>query len=459
MLDTKFILKSTNGELMSEGVDMEFSGISTDSRTIEKGQLFVALKGENYDGHKFICDAINRGAAGVVAEQLCDKSKPANKLYIRVGSTLNSLGNLAKSWREGFENLKVIAITGSNGKTTTKEMVSAVVSKKYNVHKNTGNFNNLIGLPLTIFNLQPENQVAVLELGMNQFGEIKRLSEICSPDVGIITNIGKAHIGNLGGIEGVKLAKGELVENFNSEQTFIVNKDDPRVLDIAAGARCKKITYSLSGDVDVQATDINTDGLSSTYFTLKIGDKTNLVRLKNIGLHNVSNALCAASAGVIMGIDIEQIADALEKFEFPKMRLEIINTSDGLRIINDCYNANPDSMKNAINILAELNGDFNRIAVLGDMLELGEDAEKEHKELGKHIASAGIDYLFTYGQLGETIHYGTKGSVMGGSFNDHKIIADQIKHVAKKGDVILIKGSRGMKMENILRHLGVQEKT
>ncbi len=459
MLDTKFILNSTNGQLMSEDVDMEFSGISTDSRSIQKGQLFVALKGETYDGHKFICDAINKGAAGVVAEQLCDKPKPNNKLYVRVNSTLSSLGNLAKSWRDGFENLKVIAITGSNGKTTTKEMVSAVISKKYNVHKNTGNFNNLIGLPLTIFNLQPENEVAVLELGMNQFGEIKRLSEICSPDIGIITNIGKAHIGNLGGIEGVKQAKGELVENFNSEQTFIVNKDDPRVLDIAEGTRCKKITYSLSGDADVQAVDINTDGLSSTYFTLKIGDNTNLIRLKNIGLHNVSNALCAASAGVIMDIDIEQIADALENFEFPKMRLEIINTSDGIRIINDCYNANPDSMKNAINILAQLNGDFNRIAVLGDMLELGEDAEKEHKELGKHIASVGIDYLFTYGQLGENIHYGTKGSVMGGSFYDHKIIAEQIRHVAKKGDVILIKGSRGMKMENILKHLEVQEKS
>ena len=186
MIDTNFILESTKGKLVSEKMDFEFSGVSTDSRTVEENQLFIALKGDNYDGHNFICDAVNRGASGVVLEDLCEKPKPPQKLYVKVDSTLASLGDLAKSWRESFKDLKVIAITGSNGKTTTKEMVSAVVSEKYNVLKNKGNFNNLSGLPLTLFDLKQENEVSVLELGMNQFGEISRLAEIFSPDIGLM---------------------------------------------------------------------------------------------------------------------------------------------------------------------------------------------------------------------------------------------------------------------------------
>ncbi|NIP39536.1 MAG: UDP-N-acetylmuramoyl-tripeptide--D-alanyl-D-alanine ligase, partial [Candidatus Dadabacteria bacterium] len=357
MIDTNFILNSTKGQLVSENIDFKFSGISTDSRTIEKDQLFVALKGENFDGHKFICDAITRGAAGVILEDLCEKPKPGKKLYVKVDSTLKSLGSLAKNWRESFSDLKVVAITGSNGKTTTKEMVSALAAKKYNVLKNTGNFNNLIGLPLTLFNLTEENEVAVLELGMNQFGEISRLAEICSPDIGIITNIGKAHIGNLGGIEGVKKAKGELVENFGPDQIFIVNNDDPRVVEIASKVNCKKITYSLKSNADIRAFNIERDGLCSTRFTLRIADKDKTVRLNNIGIHNVANALCASACGTALGLTLDEIASALQNFEFPKMRLEIIDSEHGFKIINDCYNANPDSMKNAITELCEYKGD------------------------------------------------------------------------------------------------------
>ncbi len=457
VMDTNFVLNSTKGKLISENFDYEFSGISTDSRTIVESQLFVALKGENYDGHKFICDAIDRGAAGVILEDVCLKSKPRGKLYVKVDSTLDSLGDLAKSFRESFENLRVIAITGSNGKTTTKEMVSAVIGQKYDVLKNTGNFNNLIGLPQTLFNLEDKNEVAVLELGMNRFGEIRRLAEICSPQIGVITNIGKAHIGNLGGIDGVKKAKSELVERFGAEQTFIVNKDDAMILDIAANTGCKKITYSLHGDADVRALNIERDGLSSRLFTLAIGSKKRSIRLNNIGLHNVSNALCASACGVAMGLALDEIASGLEKFEFPSMRLEIIDSAHGFKIINDCYNASPDSMKNAIDELSELKSEFKKIAVLGDMLELGKDAEKEHELLGEYIAKSNIDYLFTYGDLGKLIAKGAKRSVNASCYHDHKSIADQIMQVAKKGDVVLIKGSRGIKMEKVIKFIEPQE--
>jgi len=456
-MDTNFVLNSTRGELISENFDYKFSGISTDSRTIKKNQLFVALKGENYDGHRFICDAIDRGAAGVILQDECLEPKPLNKLYVKVDSTLDSLGDLAKRWREGFENLRVIAITGSNGKTTTKEMVSSIVGEKFSVLKNTGNLNNLIGLPQTIFNLEDNYEVAVLELGMNQFGEIKRLAEICSPDIGVITNIGKAHIGNLGGIKGVKKAKSELVEDFGSGQTFIVNKDDPMILNIAENIVCKKISYSLYKNADVQAFNIERDGLVSMLFTLGIDNQQRPVRLNNIGIHNVSNALCASACGVAMGLTIDEIASGLEKLKFPDMRLEVVDCSYGFKIINDCYNANPDSMKNAIDELAELKGKFNKIAVLGDMLELGEEAEKEHELLGEYVADSNIDYLFTYGELGKLIFSGAKGSVKSKYFDDYKSIADQIVKIAQPGDVVLIKGSRGMEMEKIIKNIELQE--
>ncbi len=293
---------------------------------------------------------------------------------------------------------------------------------------------------------------------MNQFGEISRLAEICRPDIGIITNIGKAHIGNLGGLQGVKKAKGELVEKFNAEQTFIVNNDDPMVLGIAENINCKKITYSLKENADVRAADIERNGLESLQFNLLIDGEKRAVRLNNIGLHNVSNALCAGACGAAMGLTIDEIAAGLKKFEFPTMRLEIIDSVHGFRIINDCYNANPDSMKSAVDELSALEGGFNKIAVLGDMLELGDKEVKEHELLGRYIAASNIDYLFTYGQLGKLIFKGAEGKIEGNSFDGYGAIADRIKSVAKKGDVVLIKGSRGMKMENIINLIGGKEK-
>lgn len=452
MMNARFVIDSTNGKLLSGSAGREFAGVCTDSRIIGSGELFVALRGENHDGHKFICDAIKGGAAGVLSEDECAKNKSSDSPYIKVESTLDSLGDLAKCYRESFAGLKVIAITGSNGKTTTKEMISYVLACGFNVHKNTGNFNNLIGLPLTIFKLRQEHEAAVLELGMNQFGEIRRLAEICSPDIGVITNIGKAHIGNLGGIDGVKKAKGELVENFGPQKTFIVNADDPRVVDIASKLDCKNITYSLKGGADVTAEEIQRQGMDAIRFTLCVGGKRKDLKLQNIGIHNVSNALCAAACGVAMNIGIGDIADALSSFEFPKMRLQILDAPQGFKVINDCYNANPDSMKNAVDELSEFSG-VKKIAVLADMLELGDDAEKEHELIGSHIAAKNINYLFTYGALGKHIYKGAGGKVAGGAFDDYGEIAEKIIKTAGPGDIVLVKGSRGMKMENLIKFI------
>ena len=244
MLGLDFVLNSTKGKLVSGRKQGGFSGVSTDSRNISAGEIFFALKGDNYDGHEYVNEALKKGAGGAVIE---DGSLAQNngKLLIRVPSTLKALGDLASGWRKSFPELRLAAITGSNGKTTTKEMAWSIVSRRFKTLRNTGNFNNLVGLPLTLFRLDESYKAAVVELGMNDFGEIKRLAEIALPDTGAITNIGRAHLEKLGGIEGVARAKGELVEGFSGERVFVVNADDPRIAEIARKTECRKITYGI----------------------------------------------------------------------------------------------------------------------------------------------------------------------------------------------------------------------
>jgi len=454
-LNSDFLLEASKGELIGKFCNRKFSGISTDSRNIEEGQVFIALRGETFDGHEFVEEAIRKGAGSVIIEEIRDRYSIDQNLFIKVDSTLGALGDISKLWRSQINGLKVIAITGSNGKTTTKEMMASLLSNKYEVLKNSGNFNNLIGLPLTLLNLRPEHEIAVLELGMNEFGEIKRLSEICIPDMGVITNIGKAHIGNLGGLEGVKKAKAELVENFDDSKTFIVNADDARVVEIASKVKCKKFTYGLKNKADLMAENLQRDGLKNIKFDMRINDKRESVKINCIGIHNVFNALCAASAAHVLGMEYRDIVEGLESSKFPIMRLEILHSIRGFKIINDSYNANPNSMKNAIDELLELKGTSRAIAVLGDMLELGEDSVREHREIGEYLSNKDVDYLFTYGDLGQVIYDFAKESVRGKHVTNYQSIADEILRVADDGDLVLIKGSRGMKMEKIINFLEV----
>lgn len=453
MLDLNFILSSTHGRLISGKSGSVFSGVSTDTRKITKDEIFFALKGDNFDGEDFIKEAFNRGASGVVVESTSSQDLNG-KVLIQVPSTLRALGDLASDWRMSFPDLKVAAITGSNGKTTTKEMTWSIVSLKHKTLKNTGNFNNLIGLPLTLFELKNENTAAVLEVGMNDFGEIRRLSEIARPDIGAITNIGHAHLEKLGGLDGVARAKGELVENFNEHNVFVVNLDDLRVERIANGLNCQKITYGINAKgAMISASYIESSDFSNITFNMNVQGIEFPVRLKGIGLHNVMNSLCAAGIALSLGCDTAQIREGLERFTPTKMRLQILDTPFGFKVINDAYNANPDSMKCAIDELVRLKGGGKAIAVLGDMLELGEASEHEHREIGKYLSVSGVDDVITYGKYAANILDGASNSTNCFHAKTHQDAARILIDTAKPNDLVLLKGSRGSRMEQVIKGL------
>ena len=453
MLDLNFILSSTHGRLISGKSGSVFSGVSTDTRKITKDEIFFALKGDNFDGEDFIKEAFNRGASGVVVESTSSQDLNG-KVLIQVSSTLRALGDLASDWRMSFPDLKVAAITGSNGKTTTKEMTWSIVSLKHKTLKNTGNFNNLIGLPLTLFELKNENTAAVLEVAMNDFGEIRRLSEIARPDIGAITNIGHAHLEKLGGLDGVAKAKGELVENFNEHNVFVVNLDDLRVERIANGLNCQKITYGINAKgAMISASHIESSDFSNITFDMNVQGIEFPVRLKGIGLHNVMNSLCAAGIALSLGCDTAQIREGLERFTPTKMRLQVLDTPFGFKVINDAYNANPDSMKRAIDELVRLKGGGKAIAVLGDMLELGEASEYEHREIGKYLSVSGVDDVITYGKYAANILDGASNSTNCFHAKTHQDAAKILIDTAKPNDLVLLKGSRGSTMEQVIKRL------
>ncbi len=453
MLGLDFVLDSTNGKLVSGRKQGGFSGVSTDSRSISSGEIFFALKGDNYDGHLYVDEALKKGAAGAVIEEGA-LPRSDGELLIRVPSTLKALGDLASAWRKSFPELKLAAITGSNGKTTTKEMAWSIVSRRFKTLKNTGNFNNLIGLPLTLFRLDESYSAAVVELGMNDFGEIKRLAEIALPDTGAITNIGRAHLEKLGGIEGVARAKGELVEGFSGERVLVVNSDDPRIIEIAGKTECRKITYGIkAGEADVTACGISQDGFSGINFRMTVMGEAFPVRINCIGMHNVMNALCASGIALSFGCGKAEIAEGLGGFTLPHMRLEVMESPAGFRVINDSYNANPDSMRSAVNELMGLKGKGRAIAVVGDMLELGEMSESEHFGLGQYLSESGVDCVIACGSFGRTVLEGAGGRANCLYAGSHEEAARAVKQIAGPGDLVLVKGSRGMRMEEITKRL------
>jgi UDP-N-acetylmuramoyl-tripeptide--D-alanyl-D-alanine ligase len=453
MLELSWILNSVNGNLISKSEELTFSGVSTDSRRIREGELFFALHGTNFDGHDFVLEALKKGAKGAVVEKTIS-STPNGKALIRVSSTLRALGDLASAWRKGFRNLKLAAITGSNGKTTTKEMASAILSLRFSVLKSSGNLNNLIGLPLTLLKLREDQNAAVVELGMNDFGEIKRLAEIALPDIGTITNVGRAHLEKLGSPEGVAKAKGELLEGFTQDNTFVVNMDDPRIKRIAEGTRCQKITFGInSHGTQIFAKEIEPVEFSAIRFKMIVEGKEFLVRIRGIGLHNVMNALCAGGIAFAFGCGVDEIQAGLERFTPAYMRLEVMDTPLGFKIINDTYNANPDSMRRGIEELVRLKGSAKAIAVLGDMLELGGATETEHRSLGDFLYESNVDFVITYGKYGKHILEGSLGRVKGTFAETHDEAAAILIKIAKPGDLVLVKGSRGTRMENVIQSL------
>ncbi len=436
------IVLATGGKLLSGNADTLIKGVTTDSREVGEGYLYVAIKGARVDGHSFFDEVFEKGAAAVLSEIDYYTEKGA---VIKVENTLQALGDAAKGYLEKYR-VPVVAVTGSIGKTSTKDMVWAVLSSKYNVLKNTGNRNSEVGMPLTVFELEAEHEMAVLEMGMEQFGEIHHLVDIARPEVALITNIAMSHIENLGSQEGILKAKLEVTDFFDEKNTLFVNGDDSFLKTVAGGFKTK--LYGKGENCSLRAVDIEDMGIEGSLFTAVCGGEECRVRVKVPGVHNVYNALVAIGVGMEHGIAMADAADAIENAEITDMRLTVEET-DGLVIIKDYYNAGPISVKASLDVLASIK-DRRRVAVLGDMLELGEFSKEEHKKIGM-IVPEHADVLITAGR--EAMEIAKAASEAGledvMAFPNTDAAAAEIDCYIKKGDCVLIKASRGMKFEKI----------
>jgi len=454
------VLRATGGRLIQGGKGVLFQGISTDSRKVGQGELFIALKGTCFDGHQFVLEALKKKAGGVVIEE--DKvgdirwNGHRSKAVIAVKDTLRALGDLAHDRRRKYRT-PVVALTGSNGKTTTKEMISACLETTFPLLKTMGNLNNLVGLPQTLLNLTEKERVVVLEMGMNVPGEIRRLTEIAEPDVGLITNIQKVHIEGMGSIERLEEEKGELFRRMRQDGTILVNQDDPRVIHQAREFSGQRITFGIENPSDVMAKEIQLRGAQGTSFTLILEGELVEIVLPLLGRHFVPNALSAVAAASLFGIELKKIKEALEHFQPFPMRMEIVHLGGEKTLINDAYNANPQSMGLALETLSEVKGGGRAIAVLGDMLELGDFAEEAHQQMGQKVRELSIDLLLTVGEWAPVI---AESAIRHGFplerakvVESHPEAISILKQWIQEGDWILVKGSRGMRMEKIVEGL------
>ena len=421
-----------------------FDCVCTDTRKITDGCLFIAIKGDNFDGHDFASKAIENGAQAVIVEKDCGLGDK----QILVESTRQALLDLAGYYRSLF-NIPVVGITGSVGKTTTKEMTHAVMSVKYNTLKNEGNLNNEIGVPLTLFRLDKTHEAAVIEMGMSGFGEISRMTKAVKPDVAIISNIGVSHIEHLGSREGILKAKTEILEGMKEDAPVILNADDDMLITLRPGAH-PVIYYGIENEKTLlKASDI-TSKENETELTVGFNGGSGRVSLPFPGRHNVYNALAATAAGSVFGIDAKDAFEALKNYVPAGMR-QRINKKFGMTFIEDCYNASPDSQAAALAVLGEMKGG-RRIAVIGDMLELGSVSEKAHYGVGEKAAENKIDAVFTYGERSLEV---ARGAADGNvpcvkSFNDKSALAKELVAYLKEGDSVLFKASRGMKLEDVI---------
>ena len=452
------ILNATQGEVMAGDQKVRFSGVSIDSRQIAADDLFVAIKGEHHDGHAFIKDVFNKGVKGIIVQknlfhQLQIETEK-DVICIGVSDTVKALGDLAHFHLRQFD-IPVVAITGSNGKTSTKEMTVCILGQKFNVLATAGNFNNEIGLPLTLFRLNEKHQMAVLELGMNHPGEIYRLGKICVPDMGVITNIGHSHLEGLGSIEAVKNAKGELLETLSSNGRAILNADDPNVMALGARTSAETITYGENAEALIRAESIRMDGATLNFRLLLPNDDIE-INLKIPGKFMVANALAAAAVGYVSGVSGSEIKKGLEAFIPVKGRLNILRSPSGINIVDDTYNANPSSMKAAVSTLMELSPGKRKIACLGDMLELGDFSERLHDEIGEFIGRKELIRLFLTGDFAKNIAKGAKASGMNPQnifIGAQEEILPELKTCLKADDWVLVKGSRSTHMEKIVNGL------
>lgn len=436
---------------------MEVLGVVIDSRQVESGYLFVAIPGEKVDGHKFIPDVFAKGAAAVLSEQqLEDPAGP----YILVESTTKALRDLAEYYRKSLD-IKVVGITGSVGKTSTKEMIASVLSEKYRVLKTEGNYNNEIGLPLTIFKIRAEHEVAVLEMGISEFGEMHRLATMANPDICVITNIGLCHLENLKTRDGILKAKTESFAHLKKDGIAILNGDDDKLSTIRQVGDKEPVFYGMEEKMEyredakksVYATGVENLGLYGMQARIHTPEGERDVRIPIPGEHNVYNALAATAVGLSLGLSLDQISSGILKAKTIGGRTNLLNTGS-MTVIDDCYNANPVSMKASIDVLATAEG--RKIAVLGDMGELGENEKKLHYEVGEYLAKKEIDVLFCAGELSEEIAKAAQKESKTCEvyyFKTRDALLEQLLPFLKKGDTVLVKASHFMEYPKIVKAL------
>ncbi|MES2580953.1 MAG: UDP-N-acetylmuramoyl-tripeptide--D-alanyl-D-alanine ligase [Pseudomonadota bacterium] len=451
MMKLSTIAKAVNGTLL--GKDVEVQSVGTDSRAIVNGQLFVAIKGDNFNGNTYAADAIKQGAAAVLVSDAHATTSPA----ILVDDTRLALGKLAQYWRNQFA-LPLIAITGSNGKTTTKEMLSAILSvaakDAQSVHATVGNLNNDIGMPLTLLKLSNKHAFAVIEMGMNHLGEIDYLTRIAQPTVALVINAGTAHIGELGSRDNIAKAKGEIFNGLSADGVAVLNADDAFFAYWQSLNTGKKIvTFGLNNAADVTAVYQEIDGLSHVQLTTPTGVVN--FNLNVLGKHNISNALAASAVAVALGVSNQDIANGLQNMQAVHSRLQRKQGLNDALLIDDTYNANPDSMKAAIDVLTAM--DTHRVFVMGDMGELGTEAAKMHAQIGLYAKQKGVAKLLAFGELSANA-----ASSFGDGAQHFSALEDviaQAKNLMQKNVTVLVKGSRFMKMERVVNALTNQTKT
>lgn len=449
------ILTATDGTLLSGSADEVITDVTTNSRVAAQGALFIPIIGDKFDGHEFITAAFDMGATAALTQKETDLL--IDKTIIKVSDTRKALGDIAAYYKQKY-NVPTVAVTGSVGKTTTKDMIASVVSQKYRTLKTQKNFNNDIGVPDTVFNLQKEHEAAVIEMGMNHFKEIEYLANIGRPDIAVITNIGESHIANLGSQEGIFKAKMEITTFFDNHNTLIVNGDD-KFLKTAKGAGTYKVVcYGVDNpENDVRAVNVTSNGARGVRFTAVTPDGEYDVQVNAAGEHNVYNALAAICVGREMNIAMPDIIKGIANAEITAERLDI-EEFNGITIINDCYNASPDSVRAAVKVLQKETAK-RKIAVLGDILEMGDYARDAHYELGKVIANSGIDCLITAGENMKHLAEGARSAGMTDVtvFDKTLEVCEHIKNTLRAGDAVLIKASHGMNFSEVYKAIKTAE--
>ncbi len=454
-LKLKEIIEATGGRLAKGSAEALIKGVSTDSRKIAVGEAFFALRGPSFDGHSFVRDVLFKGAAAAIVDKMeCAQGLQPGANIVLVDDALSALGRLASYYR-GLFNIPFVAVSGSAGKTTTKEMIAAILSRSRPVLKTEGNKNNLIGLPLTLFGLEKRHEAAVVELGISEFWEMERLTDICRPDIAVLTNIGRGHLKTLGTLEGVARAKGALFAKLGPGGVRAVNLDDPWVVRLADKGG-KAVTYSVKKDADVRVRDYSVDesfkGMSALY---EVKGSLVPVRFSTPALTNLLNGAAAIAVVLPLDVRLKDMEEGLSSFSPVSGRM-VISKVNGITLLDDTYNANPESMESALRTLAKGRG--RKIAVLGDMLELGDASKEEHRQVGRLAGMLGLDTVLAIGQWSGDVAEGAASAGIKGSygFRNKKEAKETLNGIIKEGDSVLVKGSRAVGLEEIVEEIKVR---